>query len=308
MVINMHSEFEMKSYKGQMVKGNKWIIDDTVKKSVVIMHGMNEYSFRYNDFAFFLNSNGYDVFALDHLGHGLNVDDPKDLLKWPKDGFIQCVENAYCLIEKLKEEGREVIVFAHSMGSFMGQCLIERHPGVVNKIILCGTSGPQPLIQKLGGMIARIVGTFTLDGKKPSKFMDHLCFSSYNNKIKNKRTKFDWLSVNKQNVDKYINDPYCGAIPSKNFFYSFVGNISKIFKRKNINRIDSNTHVLFIVGQDDPVGNYVKSIKKLQSLYIKRKISSSLISYENMRHEILNEDKKEQVYLDVLTFLNEKCS
>ena len=74
MVINMHSEFEMKAYKGQMVKGNKWIIDDTVKKSVVIMHGMNEYSFRYNDFAFFLNSNGYDVFALDHLGHGLNVD------------------------------------------------------------------------------------------------------------------------------------------------------------------------------------------------------------------------------------------
>ena len=77
----MHSEFEIKAYQGQVVKGNKWIVDEKVKKSVVIMHGMNEYSYRYNDFALFLNSTGDDVFALDHLGHGLNVDDPKELLK-----------------------------------------------------------------------------------------------------------------------------------------------------------------------------------------------------------------------------------
>ena len=301
----MHSEFEIKAYKDQVVKGNKWLIDENVKKTVVIMHGMNEYSYRYNEFALFLNKNGFDVFALDHLGHGLNIDDPKDLLKWPKDGFIQCVENAYHLVEKLKQEGREVIVFAHSMGSFMGQCLIERHPGIVSKIVLCGTSGPQPFIQKMGGMVAKIVGTFTTDGRKPSKFMNCLCFSSYNNKVKNKRTEFDWLSVNENNVDNFINDPYCGAIPSKNFFYSFIGYIHKIFKIKNLNRIDTSTKVLFIVGQGDPVGNYVKSIKKLQSLYIKRKISSSLISYENMRHEILFEDNKDQVFKDVLSFLNE---
>ncbi len=302
----MHSKIEIKGYKDQIVKGNKWIIDQEIRKTIVLIHGMNEYSYRYNEFAEFLNQNGYDVFALDHLGHGLNVDDPKKLLVWPKDGFIQCVENAFCLIDQLEKEGREVFVFAHSMGSFMGQYLIETHPECTSKIILCGTSGPQQFIHKLGSLVARFHRFITFNGEKPSHFMNFLAFSSYQKKIKHKRTKFDWLSVNEENVDKYIADPYCGAIPSRNFFASFIGTIPKIHKKKNLNMINPSIKVLFIVGKDDPVGNYTKSIKKLQNLYLKRKISSRLIAYENMRHEILNEKNHQCIFNDILEFFEEK--
>ena len=138
---------------------------------------------------------------------------------------------------------------------------------------------------------------------KKSYFLNKVSFASYNSKVKEKRTEFDWLSVNKKNVDKYIADPYCGNVPSRNFFASFIGSIPKIFKKKNLNKIDIYSKVLFIVGSDDPVGGYVKSIKKLQRLYTNRKISSSLIIYPGMRHEILNEDDKEIVYKDVLKFI-----
>lgn len=299
----MHSVIEMEGFSGK-VKGNKWVIDGNVRKTLVIIHGMNEYSYRYREFAEFLNRNGYDVFALDQIGHGLNVESTDDLLIWEKDSFSASVENHFALIESLKKEGREVIVFAHSMGSFMGQTLIERHPGVVKKIVLCGTSGPQ-FVQKIGGPIARMHRFFTGNGYRRSKFLNHLCFASYNRKVDRPRTEFDWLSASETNVDNYIADPYCGAVPSRNFFASFIGSISRIYKKKNLDRIDPDTKVLFIVGEDDPVGNYVKSIRKLQRLYTKRQISSRLIAYPKLWHEILFEEGHEKIFLDVLDFLNE---
>ena len=298
----MHSVFEMKGSNGQVVKGNKWIVSEEVKQVVVLSHGMNEYTYRYNDFALYLNDNGINVMGLDHIGHGLNVDNTEDLLKWPKNGFDICVDNLALLIKKLKEEGKEVILFAHSMGSFMGQSLIERYPGIVEKVILCGTSGPSPLFG-FGSALCKFHAFITGNGMKKSYFLNKVSFASYNSKVKEKRTEFDWLSVNKENVDKYIADPYCGNVPSRNFFASFIGSIPKIFKKKNLNKIDIYSKVLFIVGSDDPVGGYVKSIKKLQRLYTNRKISSSLIIYPGMRHEILNEDDKEIVYKDVLKFI-----
>lgn len=298
----MHSVFEMKGSNGQVVKGNKWIVSEEVKQVVVLSHGMNEYTYRYNDFALYLNDNDINVMGLDHIGHGLNVDNTEDLLKWPKNGFDICVDNLALLIKKLKEEGKEVILFAHSMGSFMGQSLIERYPGIVEKVILCGTSGPSPLFG-FGSALCKFHAFITGNGMKKSYFLNKVSFASYNSKVKEKRTEFDWLSVNKENVDKYIADPYCGNVPSRNFFASFIGSIPKIFKKKNLNKIDIYSKVLFIVGSDDPVGGYVKSIKKLQRLYTDRKISSSLIIYPGMRHEILNEDDKEIVYKDVLKFI-----
>ena len=298
----MHSVFEMKGSNGQIVKGNKWIVSEEVKQVVVLSHGMNEYTYRYNDFALYLNDNGINVMGLDHIGHGLNVDNTEDLLKWPKNGFDICVDNLALLINKLKEEGNEVILFAHSMGSFMGQSLIERYPGIVEKVILCGTSGPSALFG-FGSALCKFHAFITGNGMKKSYFLNKVSFASYNSRVKEKRTEFDWLSVNKENVDKYIADPYCGNVPSRNFFASFIGSIPKIFKKKNLNKIDIYSKVLFIVGSEDPVGGYVKSIKKLQRLYTNRKISSSLIIYPGMRHEILNEDDKETVYKDVLKFI-----
>lgn len=298
----MHSVFEMKGSNGQVVKGNKWIVSEEVKQVVVLSHGMNEYTYRYNDFALYLNDNGINVMGLDHIGHGLNVDNTEDLLKWPKNGFDICVDNLALLINKLKEEGNEVILFAHSMGSFMGQSLIERYPGIVEKVILCGTSGPSALFG-FGSALCKFHAFITGNGMKKSYFLNKVSFASYNSRVKEKRTEFDWLSVNKENVDKYIADPYCGNVPSRNFFASFIGSIPKIFKKKNLNKIDIYSKVLFIVGSEDPVGGYVKSIKKLQRLYTNRKISSSLIIYPGMRHEILNEDDKETVYKDVLKFI-----
>ena len=60
----------MKSFDGKEIYTRLW--DDVAhpKGVVQICHGLGEHSGRYDDFARFLNANGYIAFADDHRAHG----------------------------------------------------------------------------------------------------------------------------------------------------------------------------------------------------------------------------------------------
>ena len=76
-----------------------------------------------------------------------------------------------------------------------------------------------------------------------------------------------------------------------------------IERKKNLKKIDTNTRILLIAGEEDPVGGYGKYVRVLQRQYIARKISSSMILYKSLRHEILNEKENAKIYADILSFL-----
>jgi len=62
---------------------------------------------------------------------------------------------------------------------------------------------------------------------------------------------------------------------------------------------------LIVSGVDDPVGEYSKGVKDLEAMYQKLGVKDvQLILYPNMRHEILNEDGKDQVIQDILDFIS----
>ena len=105
------------------------------------------------------------------------------------------------------------------MGAFMGQDYIERFPGNVEKIILCG-SGSKNNALGVGLALAKLVVNNKTSDKK-AKLLNKLMFGNFNNKIKQPRTDFDWLSYNEENVNKYIDDPKCGFGPKNKFCYEF---------------------------------------------------------------------------------------
>ena len=296
-----HSVFSIIGFHGKEVFGNKWIVDNS-KGNIIIVHGMGEYSYRYNEFALYLNKNGYDVFALDHLGHGRNCPAKEGLGIWPRDGFERCVDNVYALYEVLRKENPNTLIFSHSMGSFMMQLFMERYPGACDKIVLCGTSGPSPMYGA-GAVVAKIIGAFT-NKNKPSKFLTNVAFGSYNNRYKDVRTEFDWLSVNKENVDKYLADDYCGFTQSVMFYISFTENLAKLHKKKMLEKISKKQRVLLVAGLEDPVGGFGKTVEQLHNIYLKLGLDSKMILYPELRHEILNEDGKEKIMDDILSFFN----
>ena len=277
------------------------------KNALVIAHGMAEHPARYNDFALFLNNQGYNIYAIYHEGHGeVNKD---KLGHFEINGFLDCVLNFYDLILKVKQNHSKVILLGHSMGSFMSQEYLSRFSHNIDACILSGSSSPNMLI-KSGAALANIL--YMLPGKtKQSNFMNNLSFGSYNKQFKPNRTTFDWLSRDCQQVDKYIEDPYCGFICTRGFYKSFLTYFSKLHKKKKLQSIRKDIPILIIGGTKDPVSGNGEGLRTLLVKYKNENINDvTLKLYDEARHEILNEINKEEVYSDIKdwmeTRINEK--
>ena len=78
----------------------------------------------------------------------------------------------------------------------------------------------------------------------------------------------------------------------------------KIWDKKELAKLVP-TKVLIISGKEDPVGQYGSGLLWLRDAYKARGLSVVLHLYSNMRHEILNEEGRQEVYDDVLRFLAE---
>lgn len=286
---------------GDTLNGLKWLVKES-KFTVIIMEGMEEHCSRYDAFAKFLNENKVDVYALDTFGQGLNVAaDFSNVGIWPVGGFTRQVQAVDGLVRDLKKQGQKVYIFSHSMGSFMGQRFLQLFPGEVDKIVLCGSGSKNPVLG-LGHLLAKLTTTKKNRDDK-SKLMNKMMFGGFNKKIKNPRTEYDWLSVNTENVDKYIADPLCGFGPRKGFCLEFIEGMLPIHKDKSLKLLNPDTKIFIISGAGDPVTNYGKSVGILEKMYHKYGVKDvSTKIYDGMRHEILNEDDKLLVMQDILAF------
>ena len=283
------------------LEGLKWLTKNA-KFNVVIMEGMEEHCSRYDGLAKYLNEHDVDAYALDTFGQGLNVkEDLSNIGIWPENGFMRQVEAVHALVEQLKKEGKPTYIFSHSMGSFMGQRYLEVFPGSVEKIVLCGSGSKNPALGA-GHLLAKMT-TSKKNRDDKAGLMNKMMFGSFNKKIKNPRTPFDWLSFNQENVDKYIADPLCGFGPRKGFCLEFIEGMLPIHKDKSLKNLASDTKIFIISGSDDPVTNYGKSVGILEKMYHKYGVNNVETKiYENMRHEILNEDDREKVQKDIYEF------
>ena len=230
-----------------------WLVENP-KAIVQIVHGMAEYAKRYDRFASFLNSNGYSVYADDHRGHGATIEKgeiPGDI---GEDGFNLMVEDEKVLSDHIREKhpGKKLFLFGHSMGSFISQAYFQRYPDYADGIILSGSSAFQGNILYIGRFIAKIIMNLS-STPKPSNLLNFMSFADYNKKYKKRYTKFDWLSRDKNEVQKYIDDPLCGVVFPARFFYYFFDGLINIHKLRKQETVSGNFPILIISGDKDPV-------------------------------------------------------
>src|SRR5882724_9156994 len=97
---------------------------------VHIVHGMSEHGGRYARLAAALNGAGYVVWAHDHRGHGRNPTPPVGLGHFADaSGWRAIVDDACAVSDALQTAypNLPLVLFGHSMGSFVGQALLGEH-------------------------------------------------------------------------------------------------------------------------------------------------------------------------------------
>jgi alpha-beta hydrolase superfamily lysophospholipase len=296
-------EFHFPSSDGKtQIHAVEWTPEGEAKGVYQIAHGVAEYALRYEPFAEFLTGKGFVVVANDHIGHGESVAPGAPALYFgDKDGWTHVVDDMYALRNLTAQKYPDLPYFlmGHSMGSFLTRTYLIRYPGTVKAAIVMGT-GQQPGFMLAGGKLAA-----NFFGKKTGfdKFnasVDNLAFGAYNKPFEPKRTNYDWLSANTENVDRYIADPLCGGQTTTGLFRDMLGGIGFIEKGANLEKMDKDTPVLFISGAMDPVGDLGKGTTKAYESFRKAGVKDvTLKLYPGLRHEILNEKEKDQVYADI---------
>ena len=298
------SLYSIKTVNGDVLRGYSWLAEKPVG-NVVIVTGMEEYAGRYDDFAQFLNANGYNVFCVDHYGQGLNSDNGKTLGIVPPSFFSKTVRNVDDIVKKVRKSTKlPVVVFGHSMGSFIVQDFVQRFTRDANKIIICGSNGPNAkMLFKFGAKMAK----WTCNKKnqfEKAKLMESLSIGAYAKSVKDRKTNCDWLSYNEENVKKYVEDPLCGYGSSRIFYREFLKGNARLYKKKFLRKISQDNKILIIAGEDDPCGAFGKGPRALYKQYQKLGVKEVEVKvYPHMRHEILNEKEHQQVYDDVLRFI-----
>ena len=265
------------------------------KAVIQIIHGMKEHAKRYDNFAKFLNKNGYIAFASDLRGHGETCGDSKFLGHTNGDIFKESVSDQVILTEKLiKRFDLPVYVVGHSYGSFIAQRYAQIC-NLSNKVVLCGSAYTKTTEMFFGYIVSLLTAIFKGNHAK-AKMIEHFSFDVYEKNFKNN----NWLTQDEEIFKQYKLDPYCGIMFPVCFYKSFFKNLLQNYK--DLKLIVPEKQIFIISGENDPVNKNGKLAQKLYNVYKKNNIKCNIKLYKNGRHEILNETFKEDVFLDIISF------
>lgn len=288
----------------------KWIPDSGQYHAILqITHGMVEYIERYIPFAEFLTEKGYLVVGHDHLGHGQSVTtkdnwgyigqpDPSNLL----------VEDMHKLRTLIQKDNPTIPYFmmAHSMGSYMLRKYLTIHNENLSGAIIMGTGMVADFITKLGLFTVKFLAIFR-GWHYRSKFVADGSFGKPYRRydLTGKTLSNSWLTKDEQIVKAYYSDPCCSFQFTINGYKALFDAVYYDGQIRNAALIPKNLPLFIVSGQDDPVGDHGVGVKKVYDMYKEVGINDLTYKlYENDRHEILNETDKEEVYTDILSWMN----
>lgn len=279
-----------------------------VKATLQIVHGMQEHSGRYSEIAEYFANRGFAVLTYDHLGHGKSVKDKKDI------GFFQLNNPDERLITDSEKMSRHLMdqysnvphfILGHSMGSFITRCLLQRMGNQFAGAIITGTGG------SLTG-INLVTTYFSLANKiTPHKrtFFNNLFTTVNNQKFKKDKDFSDtsWLSLNPANRNAFSQDELCGISFTNNAFYALFSIYKKATARNWAQTIPRPFPLLFISGQNDPIGDFGKGVMQtVENLRIDGFKDVNVKLHPQMRHEILNEEIREDILNDIYEWISER--
>jgi alpha-beta hydrolase superfamily lysophospholipase len=271
---------------------------------VHILHGMAEHGARYERLALELNAHGIAVWAHDHRGHGPTAT-PGELGHFgDANGWRLLVDDAWGVSREMMATypGVSIALFAHSMGSFIGQMLLGERGGSYRAVVLCGTNGPSDARERslrvLSGVQLRALG-----GRSPGTWTDRIVIDRFNRRFEPRQTNFDWLSRDKEEVRKYVDDCLCGFPLTAQAWFDFLHGKSRLGDDEHVDKIPKTLPIHVISGTHDPVGDDTKGVQRLLALYEKKGLTISWKFYDEARHELVNELNRDDVTKDLIDWL-----
>lgn len=279
----------------------------TVKPRAIVqlVHGMLEYIERYDAFAKFLTKQGFLVVGNDHLGHGQSVTSVENWgfiadatdVNSPADFMIHDMNRLYLGVHK-KFPNVPYFILGHSMGSYLLRRYLAYEGDRFAGAIVMGT-GDLPNSVTIPGMALVHTMAKAKGWHYRSTMIRDMSYSAPYQKFDctGKDITKSWLSREVESVHKYMKDPRNTYVFTLNGYDALMSSVCFDHEKQNINMIPKSLPILLISGEDDPVGDLGKGVKRVHKAYKEAGIFDLTMKlFPNDRHEILNEVDKADVF------------
>lgn len=273
------------------------------KGIIQISHGMCEHKERYIDFMTYLNQQGYVCCIYDHRGHGKSVFNKNDLGYFYNNGHIGIVEDLHQITTMIKQRYPllPLYLFGHSMGSLIVRCYLKKYDKEIDGLFVCGSPSYNSATS-VGIKLTRLMKKIKGDHYR-SSFIQHIGFDAFNKNFEDKKNS--WICSNTHVVDEYNNDPLCSYIFTVQGFESLFLLMKETYDPNHWKLSNPNVPIHFIAGENDPcITNTNKFNKAVQFMKDVGYQQTTSKLFKHMRHEILNEKKKNIVYQHVIKTIN----
>lgn len=276
------------------------------KAAILLAHGMTEHGGRYDRFGCYLQEHGISLYCHDQRGHGKTAEG-RQMGHLHKGIDWDLMANDLFAIKKKMidtEVTCPVYLMGHSMGSFLVRCAVQMRRDLFDGLILSGTGNGQGMLGKaavkIADMACAIGGQETYSPKIQS-----MMFGSYNKEIPDAKTEYDWLTRDAEEVQRYMDDPYCGYVCTNGFYHELLAGIQQANKSEYIAKMNKTMPVYIFSGDKDPVGSYGKGVEDVKKLFDDAGLQDVTMKlYPGGRHEMLNEINRDEVMADVTEWVN----
>jgi alpha-beta hydrolase superfamily lysophospholipase len=284
----------------------KWDKVQSPKGVVQIIQGINENGERYDFLAQALNIGGYIVYTHDGYGQGLSRNSENQTVVFGDNGFQDLVGGVYAVRKRIHLENKTLPIYAigHSLGGALLRYILIEDVVEYEKAVISGSG----LTNQRGIANAILLAEFLqfFGPSKPSKYFDKRF-----RKVQYKIVKYvdinhyiEWMNRDKiQNeIDK--KDPYLFIPLSISSYLEIMKLLQFVNHEKYKKHTNPTVKILLLSGTHDPSTNFGKDTIKLKDFYYRMGIYSVLKEYPEARHDLFNETNREEVFSDVLEFLN----
>ena len=281
-----------------------WEPESAPRAVVQIIHGIAEHIGRYDHFARFLTQRGFVVCADDHMGHGLSVE-AGGIYGYFSGGWLSAVADERTLYEEMKRRypALPYLMLGHSMGSFLLRTYLYTYPDAVDKAVISGTGWEDPTKVRLGKLVCKLEQA-RVGETSTSKLVTKLMFGSYNKPFGAVTSPNAWICSDEAVVAAYDADPLCGFDATVGLARDLLTGVEMNEQPENLDKMNKQLPLLFVSGSKDPVGGMAKGVLRCIDAFKRSGMKDITIKlYPEGRHEMLNERNKDEVYQDVLTWL-----
>ena len=269
---------------------------------IQLSHGMCEYVCRYEPMFEVLCRAGFAVCGNDHLGHGSSGADHFGFFA-EKKGWECVLQDLYVMntLGHKKYPGIPCFLLGHSMGSFFARWYGEKYRDTIDGLIISGTGGPSPMMpvgKALSGFLSKVKGP-----DRVSKLMVSLSTGSYG-KHYGEDDPNCWLTRDREIWGKYNDDPRCSFCFTSSAYHDMLTAHVHVNSKKWASALDPNLPILIYSGEDDPVGDFGKGVRKVDEMLRAAGVKDvTLHLYPGARHEMHHETNKEEMFADLIGWI-----